>query len=170
MGKVQNNTGEARVIPSLGGKYVKPSQIFDVPDDQVYGLTQCGSYETEVDGETVVVGGWDPVDDAAKAAHAEAHQAYLERRSAELGGVPVDDNGAPLPPIELEEPAGNASREEWAEYVVAARLATEDEIDGKGRDELRDTYRAPEPDEDDDVTDPPGDQPADDDNDTDGSN
>lgn len=40
------------------------------------------------------------------------------------------------------EPAGNASREAWAAYVVTTGLATNAEIEDKSRDEIRDTYKA----------------------------
>ncbi|WP_374457713.1 hypothetical protein [Nocardioides sp.] len=61
---------------------------------------------------------WAPADDEAKAAH-EAALAALE---------------------EPTKPPGNASREAWAEYVLAAELATEDDIKDMSRDQLRDTY------------------------------
>lgn len=37
-------------------------------------------------------------------------------------------------------PAGNASREEWAAYAVASGQATEEEVAGLTRDELRGLY------------------------------
>ena len=37
-------------------------------------------------------------------------------------------------------PARNASRDEWAAFVVSTGRATEDELDGMGRDQIRDTY------------------------------
>lgn len=41
---------------------------------------------------------------------------------------------------ELEKPAGNASLETWATYVLESDQASEDEIKGLTRDELRDKY------------------------------
>jgi hypothetical protein len=41
---------------------------------------------------------------------------------------------------ELEKPAGNASLEAWATYVLESDQASEDEIKGLTRDELRDKY------------------------------
>lgn len=41
---------------------------------------------------------------------------------------------------ELEKPAGNASLEAWATYVLESDQASEDEIKGLSRDELRDKY------------------------------
>lgn len=40
----------------------------------------------------------------------------------------------------LEKPAGNASLEAWATYVLESDQASEDEIKGMTRDELRDKY------------------------------
>lgn len=63
---------------------------------------------------------WAPADDAAQAEHDAAE--------AEANPEPV------------EKPAGNASRDLWAAYVVAAGLATEEQIADMSRDQLRDTY------------------------------
>ncbi|HET6915734.1 MAG TPA: hypothetical protein VFH56_06545 [Acidimicrobiales bacterium] len=43
---------------------------------------------------------------------------------------------------EPDEPAGNASTEEWRAYALS-RGASEEEVDGLGRDDLRDKYAAP---------------------------
>lgn len=150
MAKIQNVSGDDRTVPSLGGRLVLADQIVEVPDDAVYGFTQ----QTDV---------WAPAGEGAQEAHDAGHAAYLERRSAELGGVEVDDNGAPIPPAPLVEPAGNAKRDEWADYVVRAGLADEETAAGLNRDELR----ALVPDDDTDQT---GDQAPGDDTSTDGSN
>lgn len=68
---------------------------------------------------------WAPADDEAQAAHDEAY-AVAHAVEEALG--------------ENEPPAGNASREVWAAYVLAADLATEDDIKDMTRDELRDNY------------------------------
>jgi hypothetical protein len=41
---------------------------------------------------------------------------------------------------DVEEPAGNASQEEWAQYAVDHKGADPDEVAEMGRNELRDTY------------------------------
>lgn len=159
MPTIKNVSGEDRIVPALGGRFVKAGQQIEVAEDQVYGFTQ----QTDV---------WAPVDAPAEQAHVDGHDAYLERRSEELGGVPVDNAGARIPPpdpSELEEPAGNASREEWVDYVLTAQLATEDDLEGKGRDEIRDAYRKPDP-APDPEPDQTGDQAPGDTDSTDGSN
>lgn len=40
----------------------------------------------------------------------------------------------------IEKPAGNASLEAWSTYVLESDQASEDEIKGLSRDELRDKY------------------------------
>ncbi|WP_258933205.1 hypothetical protein [Nesterenkonia pannonica] len=40
---------------------------------------------------------------------------------------------------EVEQPAGNASRADWVEYALYVG-ATEEELEGMTRDEIRDTY------------------------------
>lgn len=65
------------------------------------------------------------VDDPAKQDAAETAHA-----AAATDGTPVDDTAKPA------EPAGNASRDDWAAYVTALGQDPGD----RGRDELRDTY------------------------------
>ena len=76
-------------------------------------------------------------------------------RPVKGGDVHVDDSDAQddaetehadkatdgTPVVAVEQPAGNASRDAWAEFAKA-NGATDEELDGKGRDELRDTYSA----------------------------
>lgn len=52
------------------------------------------------------------------------------------------DNSAPRPADDEPSgrPAGNGSRDEWAAYAVASGQATEDEVKGLTRDELRGLY------------------------------
>ena len=49
----------------------------------------------------------------------------------------------PAAPDDAEPPAGNASRDEWAAYVVDVLKVDPVEIEGLGRNELRDRYGAP---------------------------
>lgn len=119
MAKIKNTFGEDRIVPWLGDRLVLAGQVVDVPDDDVYAYTQQS--------------GWAPFDDQAKALH-EAAETVAEEVEAVVSGD------------ESAEPAGNASREVWAAYVVAAGLATEDQLldaDGEplGRDAIRDTYK-----------------------------
>jgi hypothetical protein len=45
------------------------------------------------------------------------------------------------PPVETTNPpAGNATRAEWVDYAVNQQGATEEELDGLGRNEIRDRY------------------------------
>lgn len=118
MAKIRNASGEDRTLSAAaGGRLVLAGAVIDVPDEDVYGYTQQSI--------------WEPVDDDAQAAHDEAHAAYEAALRVDLG----------LPEPAQDQPAGNASREEWAAFVVTAGLASEDEISGLGRDEIRDTYK-----------------------------
>lgn len=71
---------------------------------------------------------------------ANADPADVERLAA-LGFVA---GGPEVVPAEESEqpakPAGNGSKEEWAAYAVQSGQATEDEIVGLTRDELRGLY------------------------------
>jgi predicted component of type VI protein secretion system len=78
----------------------------------------------QVYGLTSQVENWQPADDEAQAAHdaaSTAHEAIVEH----------------------EAPARNASLEVWQEYARALG-ATEDDLDGKTRGDLIDTYTTPE--------------------------
>lgn len=131
--KIKNISGEDRTIGATagapGGRLVLKGAKIEVDAAEVYLYTQQ---------ETL----WAPADKDAEAAHAAGHAAYLERLAAE--------NPAPAPDEDedqgddLAEPAGNASRDEWAAYVVGRELATEDEIADLSRDEIRDTYKSQE--------------------------
>lgn len=124
MSKIKNITGEDRIALLEGagsGRLVLKGQEIDVPDERVTTYTQ-------------LEGSWAPADDRAR----ELHQQMLDELAEWIA--------ATEPPAELEEPAGNASRDEWAAYVLAAGLATEDDLNDAeskplGRDQIRDTYK-----------------------------
>lgn len=93
-----------------------------------------GSFEKDADGTTVVVSDTDA----------------QERRETEFAErVLVGDEPAPDVLVDMgrnaepaaadEVPAGNASTEAWRDYA-RTQGATDEDLDGKGRDELRDTY------------------------------
>lgn len=81
----------------------------------------------------------------------ESAQHHLDSglaQEASTGDMPA---GPPLDPAVLEtlgsaEPAGNASREEWASYARSKGATDEDLLDGDGqplgRDALRDQYQS----------------------------
>lgn len=115
MPKVKNVSGEDVVVPSLGSRLVLAGQVVDVPAEDVYSYTQTSL--------------WDAADTAAERAHKAAHEDYQRRAGFE-----------PTPDEVPEPPAKSASREEWAAYVIGSGHATAEQIDGLGRDELRDTY------------------------------
>lgn len=117
-GKIRNVSGESRSIGHAGGRLVLKGATLDVPLEEVYGYTQQDSI-------------WEPADADAQSAHDEAHADYQRRLAEDLG----------LADPEPEQPAGNASRDDWAGYVLAAGLATEDDLEGLNRDQIRDTYK-----------------------------
>lgn len=94
------------------GRLVLAGMVLEVPADEVWSYT-C--QETN----------WAPADDEATEVHDAAYATHHAVEEA------LEDD---------ERPAGNASREVWAAYVVAAGLATEDDITDMSRDQLRDTY------------------------------
>jgi hypothetical protein len=57
--------------------------------------------------------------------------------------------GYRLIPVEVEEPKGNASREEWANFAKSKGASDEDLLDEDGeelgRDALREKYQTPPP-------------------------
>lgn len=63
---------------------------------------------------------------------------------ANLGLLEKFEPPAPEPESEpvpaLERPAGNASQEAWATYAMESDQASEDEVKGLTRDELRELY------------------------------
>ena len=114
MSKIRNVSGQDLSVPWLGDRLVVAGQVVDVPAEDVYAYTQQA--------------GWDPADDEAQTLHA-AGEEHAEEIEAVVSG-------------EAEEPSGNASREEWATYVVAKGLATEEQLEGLNRNQIRDTYAA----------------------------
>jgi len=54
----------------------------------------------------------------------------------EVSTAPVVDEE----PQVFERPAGNASQEAWATYALESGQASEDEVKGLSRDELRELY------------------------------
>lgn len=56
------------------------------------------------------------------------------RDAAQASGAAPQGSGE-----EVEAPAGNASLEAWQEYA-RSKGASDDDLDGKGRDDLRDAY------------------------------
>lgn len=113
--KVKNVSGEDVVVPWLGSRLVLAGQVVDVPEGDVYAYTQTPL--------------WEPADKGAESAHKAAHEDYERRAGFE-----------PTPDEVPEAPGKNASREEWAAYVIGSGHATAEQIDGLGRDEIRDTY------------------------------
>ena len=136
MAKVRNISGVDR---STRNRLVLAGAAIEVPIEECWGYTQ--QLET-----------WEAFDDAAREVHQfnldaiayylaelEAEELAREQAFADAEAAieaDIDGDGAPD-----EQPGGNASRDEWAAYVIGAGLATEDELDGKGRDEIRDTYK-----------------------------
>lgn len=113
MARIKNEYGEDRIVPSLGDRLVLAGEVVEVPDEAVYGFT-CQA-------------GWSPADTDAREADTAA-----DNEAAEVAVVESGD---------AEEPAGNAGRDAWVAWVVGKGLATEEDLDGKGRDEIRDTYK-----------------------------
>jgi hypothetical protein len=64
-------------------------------------------------------------------------QGELDRLAAD--GMIASAEPAEETPV-FERPAGNASLEAWAAYVLESDQASEDEIAGMSRDALRDKY------------------------------
>jgi hypothetical protein len=52
----------------------------------------------------------------------------------------VDPPAIPDPNAKAAQPAKNAKTEDWAAYAVEHRGATPEDVEGKTRDELIDTY------------------------------
>lgn len=70
-------------------------------------------------------------------AKAQADMGFLEGFEAQP--APEEPTPEPEPPV-LERPAGNASQEAWATYALESDQASEDEVKGLTRDELRELY------------------------------
>lgn len=123
MSKIKNTSGESLLVPWLGGRLVLAGAEVEVPAGDVFAYTQQEHTWAPADAEATEI--HDGVlSDLAELIDAEQTQ------TAESAGT--------------LEPAGNASREEWATYVLTAGLATDDEIADLNRDQLRDTYKSTE--------------------------
>ncbi|MCF6376900.1 hypothetical protein L2K70_04730 [Nocardioides KLBMP 9356] len=94
------------------GRLVLAGALLEVPADEVWSYT-------------IQEPNWAPGDDEARTAHDEA---YATAHAVEEA---IEENA---------RPAGNASRDVWAAWVVATERATEDDITDMSRDQLRDTY------------------------------
>ena len=94
------------------GRLVLAGAVLEVPADEVWSYT-CQEPN------------WAPADDKAQAIHDDVYATHHAVEEA------LGEDG---------RPAGNAKREVWAEWVLAAGLATEDDITDMSRDQLRDTY------------------------------
>lgn len=75
VGKIKNESGEARTIHGVNGRFVPKGAVIEVPIDEVYNYTQ-----QEI---------WSPADPAAKKAHAAGQAAYEERLAAQAGQPPA---------------------------------------------------------------------------------
>lgn len=73
-----------------------------------------------------------------------AYIGQAERDRLAADGMIAEIEEAPVEPVVeppvFERPAGNASLEAWAAYVLESDQASEDEIAGMSRDALRDKY------------------------------
>lgn len=93
----------------------------------------------DVNGQVVVQGYYldglvqDPVQDETFDKHVRT--GLIE----EVAGSPVAPVVAEQAPV-FERPAGNASQEAWATYALESGQASEDEVKGLSRDELRELY------------------------------
>jgi hypothetical protein len=65
-------------------------------------------------------------------------QDEIDRLAAD--GMIASDDAPVTETAAFERPAGNASLEAWAAYVLGSDQASEDEIAGMSRDALRDKY------------------------------
>lgn len=125
MGNIRNVSGQALFVPGFG--ILDDQDVAEVPDDTVYAYTASANFE--------------PVGSSTEALHQAGATEEAERvaaEQAERGVAPAGD----VDESSLEQPAGNAAREEWARYVVTAGLATAEELEGLGRDQIRDKFGA----------------------------
>lgn len=94
----------------------------------------------DVTGQGVVQGFYadavvsDPVDNESLQKH--LRNGWLEEVADAPAAEPEVSESAPA----YERPAGNASQEAWANYALESGQASEDEVAGLSRDELRELY------------------------------
>jgi hypothetical protein len=81
-----------------------------------------------------------------RAAYREGEGLYAQ--VVEDWGLVVGEDVTPARPDSMPQPAGNASRAQWAKYAQIQGVDP-DEVDGMTRDQLRDKFAAePDPDPD----------------------
>jgi hypothetical protein len=100
-----------------------------------------GRFEEDEDGHKVVIS---DTEEQQRRETTAAEEVFIERRdvgtvTAELGEEVGQPAPEPVGAVPVEQPAGNASREAWAEFAIASG-APAAEVEGKTRDELRDHY------------------------------
>jgi len=99
----------------------------------------------DFNGATVVQGYYlggvvnDPIEDAQFEKHVRT--GLIKEFVPPEPDAPAEPDGPPVdePPV-FERPAGNASQEAWATYALESGQASEDEVKGLTRDELRELY------------------------------
>lgn len=131
MSKIRNASGEDRYVAALAGRLVVAGAVIDIPTEDVYGYTQQA-------------GIWEPVDDDATAATDQGHEAYLERLRATgaQSQAPTEEPTDEAVGEVVAKPGARAGRDEWVAYVLATHPElTADDLNGMGRNEIRDTYK-----------------------------
>ncbi|MBP9918710.1 MAG: hypothetical protein KBF43_09005 [Dermatophilaceae bacterium] len=103
MSKIRNVSGDARVVPGLGGRFVDVGQVVDVDDELVASYT----------GQAGI---WEPADHAAQLAH---DAAYAEPAATEAEPV-AETEAEPVAETEAEPVA-----ETEAEPARRARTSRE---------------------------------------------
>lgn len=96
----------------------------------------------DFNGQTVVKGYYldgivqDPVEDEQFEKH--VRNGWIEKAPESVDQT-ASASGTVEPPA-FERPAGNASQEAWATYALESGQASEDEVKGLSRDDLRELY------------------------------
>jgi hypothetical protein len=125
--------------PGVGGlQFVDSVAVTDV--EAVIAYCESAGYTVEDVDDDNEVG--DAIRDAAVDPRPGDHLPPVNAGVADPHGPEVvsTEVDGQTPPITVPDvPAGNASREDWAAYALAIG-ATADEIDGLGRDEIRDQF------------------------------
>lgn len=132
-----------RVLKGTGGTpRWRPGQLVELPTEEA---------EKWADGHRAVFVDTVPVDEVHTVPTPPAADAVDEAPDADGDDNPPgpEQGDGEQPPPESppadrpEQPAGNASKDEWAAYVVDVLKVDPAEIEGLGRNELRDRYGAP---------------------------
>lgn len=98
----------------------------------------------DVTGQSVVQGFYagavipDPVDNDSLQKHLRT--GMVEPAEAPAGDDQTASASGTVEPPAFERPAGNASQEAWATYALESGQASEDEVKGLSRDDLRELY------------------------------